>query len=103
MTTIYRADQVGSLIRPAPLLAARKAYAEKQVAREVLRAEEERAILDALEMQRAAGIGIYSDGEMRRDAYSTVFSEAVDGFSPDYRTAERTRADGTVVRLQVHS
>jgi 5-methyltetrahydropteroyltriglutamate--homocysteine methyltransferase len=103
MTTIYRADQVGSLIRPASLLAARQAYAEKRMSRDALRIVEERAILDALDMQRAAGIGIFSDGEMRRDAYSTVFSEAVDGFSAEYRTAERTREDGAKVRLRVHS
>lgn len=103
MTTIYRADQVGSLIRPASLLAARQAYAEKRISRDVLRVEEERAILEALQIQHAAGIGIFSDGEMRRDAYSTVFSEAVAGFSPEYRTVERTREDGTNVRLQVHS
>lgn len=103
MTMIYRADQVGSLIRPASLLAARRAYAEKGISRDALRAEEERAILDALDMQRAAGICIFSDGEMRRDAYSTVFSEAVDGFSAEYRTVERTRENGTLIRLQVHS
>ena len=48
MTTIYRADQVGSLIRPASLLAARQAYAEKRISRDVLRVEEERAIGDEL-------------------------------------------------------
>jgi 5-methyltetrahydropteroyltriglutamate--homocysteine methyltransferase len=103
MTVIFRADQVGSLIRPASLLAARQAFAENQLTRDQLRAEEDRSIREALDLQRAAGIGIFSDGEMRRDAYSTVFSEAVDGFSLDYRTAERAQTDGTTVRVKVHS
>jgi len=103
MPTIYRADQVGSLIRPASLLAARDQSRNGRLSPEGLRAEEDRAILDALALQQSAGIGLFSDGEMRRDAYSTVFSAAVDGFAPEYRTAERKRDDGSVVRVQVHS
>src|SRR6266849_802567 len=52
MTTPYRADQVGSLLRPPELLAARAEHAGGRLPREELRAIEDRAILDALEQQR---------------------------------------------------
>jgi 5-methyltetrahydropteroyltriglutamate--homocysteine methyltransferase len=103
MTLIYRADQVGSLIRPASLHAARAAFAEKRISRTELGEAEGHAILDAIKMQDAAGIGIFSDGEMRRDAYSTIFSEAVDGFVPDYRKIEFVLDDGTTGERVVHS
>ena len=103
MTTIYRADQVGSLIRPAALYAARAAFAEQRISRDDLRAAEEESILAALKMQANAGIGIFSDGEMRRDAYATIFSEAVDGFVPEYRKIEFTLEDGSVGERVVHS
>jgi hypothetical protein len=52
MTDPYRADQVVSLLRPPELLAARDAAAAGRISAEDLRAVEDRAILDALEMQR---------------------------------------------------
>jgi len=52
----YRADQVGSLLRPPELLQARKAYQAGTIDREELRRVEDRAIAAALEMQRQVGI-----------------------------------------------
>jgi 5-methyltetrahydropteroyltriglutamate--homocysteine methyltransferase len=83
MATQYRADQVGSLLRPPALLAARAAAAEGRMTAEELRRHEDAAILDAIEMQRQAGIGVYSDGELRRAAWMTDLAENVEGFVPD--------------------
>jgi 5-methyltetrahydropteroyltriglutamate--homocysteine methyltransferase len=83
MRTVYRADQVGSLLRPPDLLEARAAHAAGRLALDELRAREDRAILDALAQQRRVGIDVYTDGEMRRGSWLTDMAEAVEGFVPD--------------------
>jgi len=83
MSTAYRADQVGSLLRPPQLLEARQAAAEGRLSAEGLREREDAAILEALEMQRQAGVDVYSDGEFRRGAWMTDIADAVEGFVPE--------------------
>src|SRR5947208_1758284 len=82
MPARYRAEQVGSLLRPAELLQARAAYAQSKILLEELKAREDAAILQALEKQQRVGIDILSDGEMRRGSWLTDMAEAVDGFVP---------------------
>ncbi len=77
----YRAEQVGSLLRPAELLEARVALADGRIAAEALRAVEDRAIEDALRRQRDIGLDILSDGEMRRGSWLTDMADAVEGFT----------------------
>lgn len=103
MINNYRTDQIGSLIRPARLLDARDAFKAGRLAREELSEIEDEAILDVLKRQRNIGIAVLSDGEFRRDAWQTVFSEAVDGFEESYPFREVRREDGTVARLQMHT
>jgi 5-methyltetrahydropteroyltriglutamate--homocysteine methyltransferase len=93
MTNRYRADQVGSLLRPADLLQARAAYAEGRLGLEELRKIEDRAILDALELQRRVGLDVFSDGEFRRGGWMTDVAEAVEGFVPE-RVGIRWRGPG---------
>jgi len=76
----YRADHVGSFLRPAELLEARAAHAEGRVAEASLREAEDRAILTMLDVQRRAGLDVYSDGEYRRGMWITGLPAAVDGF-----------------------
>ena len=80
MSTRFRAEQVGSLLRPPELLKARAAHAEGRLKLEELRAEEDRAIQQALEKQRQLGIDVMTDGEMRRGSWLTDMADAVDGF-----------------------
>jgi methionine synthase II (cobalamin-independent) len=80
MNGIYRADQVGSLLRPAELLAARAAHEDGRLSADDLRAAEDRAILDALAMQREVGLDVFMDGEMRRRSWLSDMAEAVEGF-----------------------
>ena len=80
MTTRYRADQVGSLLRPPELLAARAAHAEGRLAADALRETEDQAILGALARQREIGIDALTDGEYRRGAFLTDLPDAVEGF-----------------------
>ncbi|HLH25243.1 MAG TPA: hypothetical protein VK066_22225 [Chloroflexota bacterium] len=80
MPARYRADQIGSLLRPPELLAARAAAAEGRLPADELRAVEDRLILDALARQRATGIDVLTDGEFRRGAFLTDIHDAVEGF-----------------------
>ena len=52
MTTSYRAEHVGSLLRPPELLEARAAHAQGRLAQDELRSIEDGAILQALDKQR---------------------------------------------------
>ncbi|HEY3064156.1 MAG TPA: methionine synthase [Methylomirabilota bacterium] len=76
----YRADHVGSFLRPPALLDARRAHAEGRIGDTELRQAEDRAILTALELQREVGLDVYSDGEYRRHMWLTGLPAAVDGF-----------------------
>jgi 5-methyltetrahydropteroyltriglutamate--homocysteine methyltransferase len=82
MNPPYRAEHVGSLLRPAELLAARAANAEGKITEQELRAIEDRAILAALGRQRSVGLDVYTDGEMRRGSWLTDMADAVEGFVP---------------------
>src|SRR5437773_8247722 len=77
MPARFRAEQVGSLLRPAELLQARAAHGESKISLEELRAKEDHAIRQALEKQRRVGIDNLSDGEMRRGSWATGMAEAV--------------------------
>jgi 5-methyltetrahydropteroyltriglutamate--homocysteine methyltransferase len=93
MTSHYRADQVGSLLRPADLLQARGSHAQGQLPLEELRKIEDRAILEALELQRQVGLDVFTDGEFRRGGWMTDVAEAVEGFVPE-RVGIRWRGPG---------
>src|SRR4051794_15971081 len=80
MTTAYRADHVGSLLRPPEVLEAHAARAEQRISPDELRAIEDRAILMALELQRQVGLDVLSDGEYRRSSWAGDFADAVDGY-----------------------
>ncbi len=80
MSIRFRAEQVGSLLRPPELLRARAAHAEGRQKLEELRAEEDHAIRQALEKQRQLGLDVLTDGEMRRGSWLTDMADAVDGF-----------------------
>src|SRR5919197_2001054 len=78
--TMYRADHVGSLLRPAEVLRAHADYKEQRISQDELRAIEDRAILAALDFQKEAGVDVYSDGEYRRGNWAGDFAAAVDGY-----------------------
>ena len=83
MAESYRADHVGSLLRPAELLEARASQEAGRLSLDQLRGIEDRAILQALEMQRQVGIDVFSDGEYRRSWFSGGLAESVEGVMDD--------------------
>jgi len=82
MAVRYRAEQIGSLLRPPQLLQYRAQYAESHLPLEELRSREDEAIEAALAKQRQIGIDILTDGEMRRGSWLTDMADAVEGFVP---------------------
>src|SRR5713226_7315519 len=79
MATHFRADNIGSLLRPPELLQARATYREGKLDRQQLCAIEDRSILKALELQKAAGVDVFTDGEYRRDIFTADLTQAVEG------------------------
>jgi 5-methyltetrahydropteroyltriglutamate--homocysteine methyltransferase len=75
MPAKYRADHIGSLLRPPELLQARSGPID--VAQ--LRALEDKHILRVIERQKALGFKIFTDGELRRGNFMSDFNEAVEG------------------------
>src|SRR5437867_10098213 len=81
MTQMYRADQVGSLLRPQELLEART---RPGISPGELTAIEDRYILDVLARQKSVGFRIFTDGELRRTGFMGDFYESVEGLNPEY-------------------
>ncbi len=75
----FRADQVGSLLRPQALLQARDRFQKNEITREQLRAVEDDAIRDAVEKQEAIGLRSITDGEFRRTFFHTDFLQRLQG------------------------
>jgi 5-methyltetrahydropteroyltriglutamate--homocysteine methyltransferase len=77
----FRADHVGSLLRPARLHAARADRAAGKIGAEELRAVEDDAIRDAVALQREAGLQSVTDGEFRRATWHMDFVFQIGGIS----------------------
>ncbi len=80
--TKYRADHVGSLLRPPELLEARAAFTDGKISEEQLREVEDASVLKALEMERQSGISVFTDGEYRRTGWSNPAAGAISGLVP---------------------
>jgi 5-methyltetrahydropteroyltriglutamate--homocysteine methyltransferase len=89
-----RADHVGSLLRPSGLLQARVDHFAGRLDDAGLRAEEDRAILEALQRQRDCGLDVQSDGEFRRSGFMAGFLAAVDGLAEPDLVAPATEPAG---------
>ncbi|HRQ38618.1 MAG TPA: 5-methyltetrahydropteroyltriglutamate--homocysteine S-methyltransferase [Chloroflexota bacterium] len=75
----FRADHVGSLLRPAPLLAMRARYHNGEITKAELRAAEDEAIRDAVQKEESVGLQSITDGEFRRTYFHLDFLEQVGG------------------------
>src|SRR5580658_9101833 len=83
MPTRYRAEVVGSFLRPPALLQARADHSTGKLKLDELRAAEDRAILSVFEGQKKAGMQLFTDGELRRGSWLTDMADAVEGFVAD--------------------
>ncbi len=103
MPKSFRAQHIGSLLRPPDLLQARAEHAARGLPLEQLRAAEDRAILQVLEKQSQLGLDVVTDGEMRRGSWLTDMAEAVDGFVSERMPLEWKGPGGGVEGSTAHS
>jgi 5-methyltetrahydropteroyltriglutamate--homocysteine methyltransferase len=75
----FRADHVGSFLRPPYLLQAREQAARGEITREQLRAVEDRAITEIVKFQQDVGLKSITDGEFRRTYFHIDFLQQLGG------------------------
>lgn len=75
----FRADHVGSLLRPAELLQARERRERNEITDALLRAVEDRCIRDVVKMQEDIGLQAVTDGEYRRKLWNVDFIKKFEG------------------------
>ena len=97
-TPPFRADHVGSLLRPPELKLARERHARGEISREELRAVEDEAIRAAVRMQEEVGLRAVTDGEFRRTSWHMDFISQLGGISEgsERRHVRFRSASGTV-------
>ncbi|MGY1728752.1 5-methyltetrahydropteroyltriglutamate--homocysteine S-methyltransferase [Geodermatophilus sp. SYSU D01062] len=95
----FRADHVGSLLRPASLLEARARHAAGEIDDAELRGIEDEAIADVVRLQRDVGLRTATDGEFRRASWHMDFIYAIGGISKvtgEDIVVHFKNADGTI-------
>jgi 5-methyltetrahydropteroyltriglutamate--homocysteine methyltransferase len=86
----YRADHVGSLLRPLEL---RAAHSDPHAPPGLVREVEDRHILHVLERQKELGFEIFSDGEFRRGGFMSDFYDSVEGLDKDGSVAREWQGE----------
>lgn len=76
----FRADHVGSLLRPKELREAFRRHAQGEVSAVAFAAVQDKAIRDVVRMQEETGLRVVTDGEFRRSSYWGRFVERCNGF-----------------------
>ena len=107
----FRAEVVGSLLRPPALRAAVEEFygeghhavlpEEREADRSALVAAEDEAIRDAVQRQVDLGLDVVTDGEFRRWMFLNSFWDAVEGFSTDRNPVEFRADDGSTITWNV--
>ena len=94
----FRAEHVGSFVRPERLRAARQAWTQGKLPHAELAAIEDECIRDIVQMQNRLGLPSTTDGEFRREQWMLVFRESVAGYARETipGTFKFTQDDGTV-------
>jgi 5-methyltetrahydropteroyltriglutamate--homocysteine methyltransferase len=87
----FRAEHIGSLLRPKRLLDQRDRFARGQVSRDALTAAEDAAIKEALALQERVGLRLATDGEFRRRSYHSFFYRQLGDISIDTIAGEQAK------------
>ena len=97
-TPPFRADHVGSLLRPPELRQARDNHAAGKITAAELRAVEDEAITGAVALQRDAGLRSVTDGEFRRASWHMDFIYQIGGIGqvPGNLVSQFRNASGTI-------
>jgi len=75
----FRANHVGSLLRPPELRQAREKHEKREISAAALREVEDRCIRDAVKMQEDVGMQGITDGEFRRTLWHADFLQQIEG------------------------
>jgi 5-methyltetrahydropteroyltriglutamate--homocysteine methyltransferase len=94
MQAPYRADQVGSLLRPAELASLRTKFKQGQIGAADLKAAEDTAIREAVKQQEAIGLQSITDGEFRRDWWHLDFLAQLDGVTVKQNDGPKFQIEG---------
>jgi 5-methyltetrahydropteroyltriglutamate--homocysteine methyltransferase len=94
MLAPFRADHVGSLLRPAELAEARDRFKRAEIDRAALRAAEDTAITAVVRKQEAIGLQGITDGELRRDWWHLDFLSELDGVTLRENAGPKFQAAG---------
>ena len=97
-TPPFRADHVGSLLRPPALLEARTSAASGTITADELRAVEDEAVRDVVRLQEEVGLRAVTDGELRRGSWHMDFIYQLDGITKttDDLAVRFTNEDGSI-------
>lgn len=95
----YRAEIVGSFLRPDSLKQARQQFAAGSITAEALRAEEDRAIREVVQHQCSCGLQVVTDGEFRRAWWHFDFFDGLQGVER-YDSAQGIQFNG--VQTKAH-
>lgn len=82
MTAIYRAEVIGSMLRPDYLKQARADFAADRLSTAQFKKIEDRAVNEAIAIQDEVGLDVVTDGEMRRSVFIGPLVDYVDGIEP---------------------
>ena len=94
----FRAEHIGSLLRPASLLALRRAVARGEADPRRLAAAEDAAIQDTVALQERLGFKLATDGEFRRASYHSFFFSGLGDIEPDYVPPQAMQSAATPTR-----
>jgi methionine synthase II (cobalamin-independent) len=90
----FRAEHIGSLLRPAALLECRRRYDAGAIGRDDLLTAENGAITEAVDLQARVGLALATDGEFRRRSYHSYFYRQLGDITPDAVGGEAAGAGG---------
>lgn len=79
----FRAEHIGSLLRPQELLEQRRRFTRREISQNELTATENAAIVDAIALQERLGLRFVTDGEFRRRSYHSFFYQQLGDLSID--------------------
>ncbi|MGO9603638.1 MAG: cobalamin-independent methionine synthase II family protein [Candidatus Binataceae bacterium] len=82
MANQYRAEVIGSLLRPEYLKQARRRWEAKEISTREFKEAEDRAVDEMIALQQDCGVDVITDGEMRRTHFIAPLTDVISGVKP---------------------
>src|SRR5436190_9459902 len=100
---VFRADVLGSLLRPKYLAEAREKHEAGDMSAAEFKKIEDRAVDEAIALQEAAGMDVVTDGEFRRFTFFDQFTAALEGVTHQEGEAVPFHSEPGKVDIDFHS